>query len=80
MPHDRNRRAHWRSVLENPSRRLAQTALALAFLPYDSLVLLSALVGSSFRLAFFRFSRRKLLLWYSRSPSAGMPGGVPANS
>ncbi|OGD16307.1 MAG: cyclic beta 1-2 glucan synthetase [Candidatus Aminicenantes bacterium RBG_16_66_30] len=67
LPRDRNRRAHWRSVFERSSRRLAQTALALAFLPYDSLVLLSALVGSSFRLAFFRFSRRKMFLWYSRS-------------
>ncbi|RPJ00245.1 MAG: cyclic beta 1-2 glucan synthetase, partial [Candidatus Aminicenantes bacterium] len=67
LPRGRNRRAHWRSVLDTTSRRLAQTALTLAFLPYDSLVLLSALVGSSTRLAFFRFSRRKMLLWYSKS-------------
>jgi hypothetical protein len=62
-----NRRAHGRNVVATSSRRLAQTALALAFLPYDGLVLLRALVGSSLRLAFFRFSRRKLLLWYTES-------------
>ncbi len=67
MQFGRNRRAQGRAVLNSMSRRLTQAGLSLAFMPYDSLVLLKALFGSAFRLAIFRFSRRKLLIWYGRN-------------
>ena len=60
-----NRLAQVRTLLGQLGRRLAQAGLALALLPHESLVLLGALTGSALRLASFRLSRRKLLLWYA---------------
>jgi cyclic beta-1,2-glucan synthetase len=61
-----NRRAHLRGVAEAARRSLVLTGLGLAFLPYDSLVSLRALLSSGLRLAFFRISRRGFLLWYTK--------------
>jgi len=62
----RNWGLHSKSVLGSSARHLAQTALALAFLPYDALVRLSAIAASGLRLPFFRFRRKGFLLWYTR--------------
>jgi cyclic beta-1,2-glucan synthetase len=78
-PRGRSWSVHWRTSLEASGRRLAEAALALVFLPYDTLIRVSAIARSGLRLPFFRLSRRGLLLWYTarsvRRDALSGPGG-----
>jgi cyclic beta-1,2-glucan synthetase len=78
-PRGRSWSVHWRTLLEGSGRRLAEAALSLVFLPYDTLIRLGAIARSGLRLPFFRLSRRGLLLWYTarsvrRDALRGQPG------
>jgi hypothetical protein len=55
---------HVFSIGESLGRPVARAFLSLAVLPYDALICLSAILQSGVRML---FTRRGLLLWYTRS-------------
>ena len=69
-------RLHWGVTLKSLVRPLAQSGLALAFLPYEAAVCADAILRTLFRMV---WSKRRLLEWKTASDSErGHTGTLPA--